>query len=609
MAATMPGNIRQTVREATVQVRVEYSDDENLEVSLGSGVLIGPGLVLTNAHVVNERVPTRISIANDTIPRTPASLVALRYDHNEFTSAGVIEYIANQIIDNAGIKDVDIASTQRNYDMALLSFTPPPGRQLPYLAFARSAVRGEGVVAAGYPGKAARQRNIDSTNAYASVSTTPQVLTEGIVTGMLDNKPRMVMHNAQCSSGNSGGPVLNLRGEILGMQTWTSLPDSDEEYLAFAIDSRDIIPFLEANGARPTISSYGPPPQPAPGDENLRRPVLRGAEAGDANFIALAGLLYHLGIRGFERNDELASAYLNRAVQGAPRHPNAHLFKAGLAALMVRSPQYNRPDQVDSLLRSANNSDRISARSRHPDLRLLAFESALRMQGSAAGIAPDPDRSQQLAEKALEGGFALPIALTGYHFYFGDSYAGRDHSKALLDAREAARNGVPEGISLLAHLYYDSDVIPRSAENARLARQLAEEAAAMGDAWAYGLLANMRYDSRDNAERAGAAELAMQGLRHGNRLAVYCLGRIAWDRFLANPGDFTQAVKAWACIEAAERQGVRVLLPYGQNGNNYAIRSSRDMLALFQPNDRQRLMQEGKREQNALLGIGVKSNR
>lgn len=599
-AGTMPANMMQTVRDATVQVRVEYNDATSVEVGLGSGVLIGPGLVLTNAHVVNEKVPIRISIANDLLPRTPARVVALRYDHNEFTSGTVVEYIANKIIENADIRDIDITPPQKNYDMAILSFVPPPGMRLPALAFARAPVRGESVIASGYPGRAAR-RDVDSTNAYASVSTTPQVLSSGVVTSLLDNKPRMIMHNAECSSGNSGGPVVNSRGEILGMQTWTSLPDDPSEYMALAIDSRDILPFLEANGVRPLLAGNPVPAQHVAADPSLKWPILQGADAGDPNFIALAGLLYHLGVRGFERNDELAAAYLYRAMQLAPSHPNAYLFQAGMAAVMIRSPQFGRPDLIDRLLRSANNSDRVSAGTRHPDYRLLAFESALRMQGAAAGIPADQNRSLQLAEKALEGAFAFPIALVGYHYYFGDAYAGRDHSRAMRDAREAARNGIPEGISLLAHLYYDSEVVPRTAENLHLARRLAEEAASMGDPWAYGLLANMRYDSSDSAEKAGALQLALTGLRHGNRLALYCLGRIAWDRFLSNPGDFQQAAKAWAYIELAERQGVRVALPYSAGGG-YGIRSSTDMLALFPPGEQQRLLHEGRREQTALFG-------
>ena len=548
----MSPGVLQKVKDATVMVCVEYGDGPDSEVSWGSGMIVGDGLVVTNAHVVNEKAPMRIWVANHALPRTPASVLALRYDSNEFTIGGVAAYVANTLSANIGLEELEIPGKQKNNDMAVLSFTPPAGRRLPALSFALSTAPGERIVAAGYPGGGSGQFIPGGGGSFDPLGFTPQALTAGSVTGITDSEPLIIVHDAQCSTGNSGGPVVNTRGEVVGMQTWTTIPGSGDGYMSMAVGGANIVAFLEANGVRPSAVGRGARPHAPEGGQDLRPFVLNQARAGNPDYQALAGLLHFLGIRGFPRDDNAAVNYLHLALQTGAHNPNAYLYQAGLAAVLIQSPAFWRPELAESLIRSANTAA-MAVGGTHPDHRLLAFESALRMQGKASGLREDPDRSLQLAEKALEGGFALPFALSGYHYYFGDTAAGKDHARALRNAREAARNGIPEGISLLAHLYYDSDVVARNGRNLQVARALAEEAAAMGDPWAYGLLANMYYDSGNAEEKAKARDLALQGMRFGNRLALYCVGRMAWDQYQANPGDLAKAVRAWACIELAER--------------------------------------------------------
>lgn len=593
-AESLSPQVAQRVRAATVMVSIEYDGPNAGDISWGTGFVIGNGLVLTNAHVVTEKVPRRIFLRNEFLPPTEARIVAARYDTNEFVNAEVVEYIATTLLENARIDGVFLAKSFTNYDVALLAFTAPAGIQLPALSFSRDALPNQAVFAAGYPGAERPPTGFSQYSGQGRAPAVPLAFTAGRVNRVINRDPLLLAHNAYCKSGNSGGPIVNARGEVVAMQTWSAAPEADGTVTSFALGSRDLLGFLEANGQRPAAVGQGAPRPPQLGGRDAKAFVLGRAGAGDADFLALAGLLSFLGDCGFSRDESGAVNYLAQAVNAAPNSGNAYLYRAGLAAVVVRSPQLRSSHQPEQLLRLANNSP-------HADSRLLAFEAGLRAQGRASGFRYDPEGALLLAERAMAGGFALPLAQTGYHYYFGDTRAGRDHHKAMVHAREAARGGVPEGISLLAHLYYDSDVVARTPENLGVARKLALEAARMNDPWAMGLLANIFYESDNPQEKAQAPQLARYAAYYGNRFALYCLGRIAWDDYLANPADVAQAAKAWALIDVAERRGVRIALR-GRNGQNLTLRSSRDVLGVFPPDMQHWLVAEGRREQAVMVG-------
>lgn len=564
---------------STVMVYIQYGEPYEKSTSWGTGFVIGDGLVMTNAHVVSERVPTRIFLKNEYLPPTEAKVLARRYDTNEFVNANVVDYIATTLMGNAGIDGIALTKSFSNYDVALLSFTPPAGVRLPVLSFSLDAAPNQRAYAVGYPGADNPQVIVDGYGPTPPPAA-PISITGGVVNQVINRDPLLLMHDAYAKSGNSGGPLVNERGEVLGMQTWSAPADNRGVVTSFALGARDLTAFAQGAGYQAAVSGSGTPRRQNPAGRDVRAYVLQNAATGNPDYVALAGLLYALGDCGFPRDPAQAAEHLARAMNAAPNSPNAYLYMAGLAAVQLRSPELRSQYRTEELLQAAN--------ARRPDHRLMAYEASLYQ-----GRSYDPQRSMSLAERALEGGFALPMALTGYQYYFGDAPSGHDHDQAMFMAREAARNGIPEGISLLAHMYYDSDAIPHTAENVRFAKSLAVEAARLNDPWAMGLLSVMYYDSGNAQERDQARDLALHGARHGNRLALYCLGRIAWDAYLANPNDIAQAAKAWAFMDLAERRGVRI--------THAALRSSRDILRAFTPDIQQWVMAEGQREQQAII--------
>jgi S1-C subfamily serine protease len=140
------------------------------EVASGSGVFIGAGEVLTNAHVVEDCRSIKLTFVNGS-PET-ATLVA-RDERN----------------------DLAVVRTKRKHDAASIAAfrEAPPLRP------------GDSVVALGYP--------------LAGVLASGANLTVGNVSALsgLSDDSRYIQMSAPVQPGNSGGPLLDTSGHVVGI--------------------------------------------------------------------------------------------------------------------------------------------------------------------------------------------------------------------------------------------------------------------------------------------------------------------------------------------------------------------------------------------------------
>ncbi len=168
--------------------------------SLGSGFIIDPsGLIVTNEHVIREA-------ANITV----------------------------FLFDGTALQARLMAKSART-DIALLKVDA--GRQLPAVSFGNSdeAKVGSWALAIGNPfgfgGSvtlgivSARDRNIKNRQA------------PGLPTGRPQYFDFFIQTDAAINSGNSGGPLFNAKGEVIGINTAIISPDRANVGLAFAIPS------------------------------------------------------------------------------------------------------------------------------------------------------------------------------------------------------------------------------------------------------------------------------------------------------------------------------------------------------------------------------------
>lgn len=195
--------------------------------SSGSGFVVADGHILTNSHV-SMAPPGRsydgYLIVNHTIPFTKAEVVA-EEDHN------------------------------LSRDYALLKFTPPAGVQLPVLSFNTEVKRLENVYAWGYPGLV-WMGDVRRLNLADNASTPSVSVTEGTVNTVIMRRSNQqaIIHTAETSSGNSGGPLVNEFGEVVGINTFTLADDRVPKSTNAALAAKHVVDFMRRHGAQPLLS-------------------------------------------------------------------------------------------------------------------------------------------------------------------------------------------------------------------------------------------------------------------------------------------------------------------------------------------------------------------
>lgn len=190
----------------------------------GSGFFVAPNLVVTNNHVVEASKGPEVVVVGQ-------GLAGPRPAH-------VLTHVAGQ---GFGARDY-----------ALLQVEGPGVTQV--LSLTDKVEELEKVVAAGYPGLL-----LDNDMAFRSLlkgdlKSMPQLaMSQGTVMA-LQNKDRLltIAHSAPISGGNSGGPLVDQCGRVVGINTYINVSVQQASSAGFAIAAKDVIAYLRENGVEPS---------------------------------------------------------------------------------------------------------------------------------------------------------------------------------------------------------------------------------------------------------------------------------------------------------------------------------------------------------------------
>lgn len=214
-----PADIAATARSVVRVVLVANQDGQLSLIGHGSGVAIAPDLILTNAHVV--------------APAEEYGQISIGIVPSQGRKSGWFARI--------------LGVSPRN-DLALLKLTEPGS--LPVATLFTGAVDdGADVYAVGYPGNVDMAQGL---NIGDIVSPTPPVKTRGNVSAGRSSKQfDTILHTAPIGSGNSGGPLLDACGRIVGINSFGALSGESDSEFYFAVSMREVSRFLLAAKVQP----------------------------------------------------------------------------------------------------------------------------------------------------------------------------------------------------------------------------------------------------------------------------------------------------------------------------------------------------------------------
>jgi hypothetical protein len=216
-----PADIAATSRSVVRVVLIGQEDGGPSLVGHGSGFAVASDVILTNAHVVEA------SREDDTIR---IGIVPPQGKGGWF--GRVIAFAPKA-------------------DLALIKLTER-GSLPPVTLFTGPVGDGSDVVAVGYPG------NVDMAQGLGAgdiVSPTTPVKTRGSVSSGRSSKSfETILHTAPIGAGNSGGPLLDPCGRVIGANSFGTLSSEGDSEFYFAVSGGEILRFLRASGITPHIT-------------------------------------------------------------------------------------------------------------------------------------------------------------------------------------------------------------------------------------------------------------------------------------------------------------------------------------------------------------------
>jgi len=188
-AENISTEIAEKARNATVLVANQQGESDG---GFGSGVIISPtGLVLTNYHVIHRSSKLRVFF----------------YDPQDNN------YYGAEIIGIDPVADLALLQLKVNKDMLPLEFL---------LIESEEWNVADLVMAIGHP------MGIQWTVSLGHIAST-------IRSGKITPYVSTLQHSAEIHQGNSGGPLINTQGDIVGINTYLMMPNKGWSGIAYAI--------------------------------------------------------------------------------------------------------------------------------------------------------------------------------------------------------------------------------------------------------------------------------------------------------------------------------------------------------------------------------------
>ena len=219
------GSLADLLTQAVVLVIApEPGNDGGIET--GSGFFITPNLVLTNRHVIESAEPSRIIVTSRKLGQTrPAKIVA----QTPVSEIGQPDFALLQVDGASGIQPLALTETAAPLDQ---------------------------VIAAGFPGLLMQSDEAFTRLLHGDSASVPElILTDGRINAIQSSASGMKImpHSAAVSGGNSGGPLADACGRVVGVNTFITANRQQVAHANYAQKADAVIAFLKQNGVDATV--------------------------------------------------------------------------------------------------------------------------------------------------------------------------------------------------------------------------------------------------------------------------------------------------------------------------------------------------------------------
>lgn len=189
-------------------------------IATGSGFFVTPEYVATNRHVVQNSLGKILVTSKSLGAPSLGSVVAVGDGPND--------------------------------DYAILRVSPAAPSRVKILDFAKNAKKTEKVGAWGYPDLVGKNDpQYLALLKKGDIKSAPELsYSEGVISAVLRRNPETLVHTAPISPGNSGGPLVNEAGQVVGINTMITLDEDSYRQASIALSSGELKKFLSDHGIK-----------------------------------------------------------------------------------------------------------------------------------------------------------------------------------------------------------------------------------------------------------------------------------------------------------------------------------------------------------------------